>query len=480
MRLTLFRRLAFGHMAILIMAASASIYAVFSLRQFTVLTRSIIGVDNRLLEYEGKLRDAVLSEIQYERKFLIGLDKALYDRFRLFNADFNQYLADLTAMTQTPEARAILERIKQQHSSYEALLEEEMGRAKTGKPYPVNPFKKKKEALADAILEELKNLRTHAQQSTHEKIERLDQGGAASRTAVLFMALASVIMGVLMAFLITRSITRPVALLKKKTAEIAQGEFGGELNIASPPEIAELASAFDAMCRKLRELDTMKSEFFSVMSHELRTPLSSIKEGTGLLLEGVGGPLTEKQQKLLRIVAEESQRLIRLVNTMLDLSKMEAGMMTYRFEPTRLADLVERTMTELMPLAEAKKITFEAKMAEPLPLLKLDQEKILQVLRNLIGNAVKFTPEGGQVVVGAGVNNGHVQISIGDTGPGIREDDLGKIFDKYHQVQTEGRAAHGTGLGLAIAKYAVTAHGGKIWVESKPGEGSTFLFSLPV
>lgn len=480
MRLTLFRRLAFGHLAILIMAASASIYAVVSLRQFTVLTRSIIAIDNRLLEYEGKLRDALLSEIQYERKFLIGLDKALYDRFRLFNADFNQYMADLTAMSHTPEAGGILERIKRQHSSYEALLEEEIDRAKTSKPYPVNQFKKKKEALADTILEDLKNLRAHAQQSTHEKIERLDQGGADSRKAVLFMALASVFMGVLMAFLITRSITRPVALLKKKTAEIAQGEFGGELNIASPPEIGELASAFDAMCRKLRELDTMKSEFFSVMSHELRTPLSSIKEGTGLLLEGVGGPLTEKQQKLLLIVAEESQRLIRLVNTMLDLSKMEAGMMTYRFEPTRLADLVEKTMNELMPLAEAKKITFEAKIPEPLPLLKLDQEKILQVLRNLIGNAVKFTPEGGQVIVGAGVNNGNVQISIGDTGPGIREDDLSKIFDKYHQVQTEGRAAHGTGLGLAIAKYAVTAHGGKIWAESKPGEGSTFLFSLPV
>ena len=480
MRLTLFRRLAFGHLAILIMAASASIYAVVSLRQFTVLTRSIIAIDNRLLEYEGKLRDALLSEIQYERKFLIGLDKALYDRFRLFNADFNQYMADLTAMSHTPEAGGILERIKRQHSSYEALLEEEIDRAKTSKPYPVNQFKKKKEALADTILEDLKNLRAHAQQSTHEKIERLDQGGADSRKAVLFMALASVFMGVLMAFLITRSITRPVALLKKKTAEIAQGEFGGELNIASPPEIGELASAFDAMCRKLRELDTMKSEFFSVMSHELRTPLSSIKEGTGLLLEGVGGPLTEKQQKLLLIVAEESQRLIRLVNTMLDLSKMEAGMMTYRFEPTRLADLVEKTMNELMPLAEAKNITFEAKIAEPLPLLKLDQEKILQVLRNLIGNAVKFTPEGGQVIVGAGVNNGNVQISIGDTGPGIREDDLSKIFDKYHQVQTEGRAAHGTGLGLAIAKYAVTAHGGKIWAESKPGEGSTFLFSLPV
>ncbi len=234
------------------------------------------------------------------------------------------------------------------------------------------------------------------------------------------------------------------------------------------------------MCDRLKDLDNMKSDFFSMMSHELRTPLTSIKEGIGLLLEGVGGTVTDKQRRLLTILAEESQRLISLVNSLLDLSKMEAGMMTYHLQPASLSSVIDRAVTELGPLAEAKRIKIEARIREPIPLVKMDPDRILQALRNLVGNAVKFTPDGGRVTLQAAQKNGSVEVAVSDTGPGIAADDLPMIFDKYRQGSSKSAyMLRGTGLGLAIVKHIITSHGGQVWVESEAGQGSSFIFVLP-
>jgi two-component system, NtrC family, sensor histidine kinase GlrK len=216
------------------------------------------------------------------------------------------------------------------------------------------------------------------------------------------------------------------------------------------------------------------------MSHELRTPLTSIKEGTGLLLDGVGGETSEKQRKLLGILAEESNRLISLVNSLLDYSKMEAGMMAYDFEINGVDPLIKRAIAEIIPLVEAKQIHLESTVAESLPAVRVDPERMLQVLRNLLANAVKFTPKGGHVRVTAKAANGKLEISVKDSGPGIPAESLVSIFEKFNQGSHQGpHARQGTGLGLAIAKSIVASHGGKIWAESQLGKGSTFIFVLP-
>jgi two-component system sensor histidine kinase GlrK len=216
------------------------------------------------------------------------------------------------------------------------------------------------------------------------------------------------------------------------------------------------------------------------MSHELRTPLTSIKEGTGLLLDGVGGETTDKQRKLLTILAEESNRLIGVVSALLDLSKLEAGMLNYEFETVNLDPLIRRAVAEIAPLVEAKQITVETAIDAPLPPARLDPERMLQVLRNLLGNAVKFTPKGGQVTVAASPVDGKLQVSVQDSGPGIPPESLTAIFEKFHQGNH--KRAHtrpGTGLGLAIAKNIITSHGGEIWAESQLGRGSKFFFVIP-
>jgi two-component system sensor histidine kinase GlrK len=159
---------------------------------------------------------------------------------------------------------------------------------------------------------------------------------------------------------------------------------------------------------------------------------------------------------------------------------MEAGMMSFHLQPQPIAPLIDQTIKELGPLVDSKKIILEIMVKEGLPIVKIDSERILQALRNIIGNAVKFTPEGGRVKVSARYADHGVEISIADTGPGIPKENLITIFEKFQQAVTDRKLpTQGTGLGLAIAKQIITHHGGKIWAESQLGHGSTFIFFLP-
>ena len=269
----------------------------------------------------------------------------------------------------------------------------------------------------------------------------------------------ALLFGLALSIGITRSITRPLSRMKKKTVKIAEGVFEGDLDLSSPPEIAALAGAFNTMCRKLKEVDRMKSNFYALMGHELRTPLTSIREGTHMLLEGLGGQVTAKQRELLRIISEESTRLIDMVNPLLELSKLEAGVLSFNFTPDDLSLLVARSIREVTPLAEAKTIRIESAI-ETTPPLAVDAERMMQALRNLIGNALKFTPPGGRVQVAAIRAGKEIQISVTDTGPGIPKEEIGIVFEKFRQASPTARSAkfQGTGLGLAIVRHIVEKH----------------------
>lgn len=478
MRLSLFSRMVIGYLVIFVLVLAVSLYAIAQLHRFNVITRSVLETDNRVLDYQKKLSDTLLEEIRYERKFVITQDDSLYNRFLMFKRDFEQYLQEMHSVEDSRLA-AGLERIREYHQSYQALFNQEVEFVKTAQSYPEAQYNEKKGKIQDLIMEELEKIKADGQQNTYEKIRRLDEIGVQARQVTMLITAVCLMLVMVVSLLVTRSITHPIAMLKAKTREIARGHFDSRLKLSSPPEVADLASAFNFMCERLKDLDRMKSEFFSSMSHELRTPMTSIKEGTGLLLEGAGGPVTEKQKKLLTILAEESARLIDLVNSLLDLSKMEAGMMTYHFERGSLEPLIRRATIEMAPLVEAKKIHLETKIGEPLPAVRMDGDRMLQALRNLIGNAVKFTPEGGRISVRAQSTDSKLEVSVMDTGVGVAAENLPAIFDKYHQASSGADRMQGTGLGLAIVKHIITSHGGKVWAESEPGKGSTFTFLLP-
>lgn len=480
MRPSIFSRLIIGFMAILLPVITVGIYAVFQLSQFNTITRSIIDIDNPIIDYERRLSDSFLSQMQYEGKYIIIKDDALYGQFLLAKKDFSQYFDKVSAIADTPNKRQLLLKIRESYNHYIALFDREREFIRANKAYPQSSYKREKEEAAERIMEGLKEVRRYAEQDIYKKIKRLEETGAKAQRVAVAMIGISLFFGIAISILITRSIAKPLAIMKKKTKAIVKGDFDGDLDISSPSEIKDLAQAFNHMCNKLNEMDKMKSDFFSLMAHELRTPLASIKEGTNLLLEGIGGEVTEKQQRLLQIIAEESNRLIELVNSLLELSKMEAGMISFNLIDSAIKPLIDKVIAEVEPLAMAKDIGLKVDIPKELPILKMDAERILQVLRNLIGNAIKFLPQGGHVTISAQPVDGGIKVSVTDTGPGIRKEDLTTIFDKFRQATIgSSNKIEGTGLGLAIVKHIINAHGGKVWAESELGHGSTFVFLLP-
>lgn len=265
------------------------------------------------------------------------------------------------------------------------------------------------------------------------------------------------------AVVIARDIT------ERKQAEERLKEYAAELEVAN---------------KELRRLDEIKSEFVAVASHELRTPLATIKNSIQLLLQRKTGAINENQEKFLSLAEKNINRLTNILNSLLDLSKIESGRMELNFEEINLKDSIEFIISSFKPQVAGKSIEIKMEIEKDLPSVYADREKIAQILMNLVGNAIKFTPEGGTITVSAKPYNGDgrmVAVSVRDSGIGIPGDQLEKVFEKFFQVEESlRRSIAGTGLGLPITKGLVEAHRGKIWVESEIGKGSTFTFTLPI
>jgi len=228
----------------------------------------------------------------------------------------------------------------------------------------------------------------------------------------------------------------------------------------------------------LREIDRLKSEFIATASHELRTPLTSVQMSVHLLLEGAAGTLALKQQELLQACKEDCERLERLMRDLLDLSRIEAGKSAPQLAPVRVSDLVSASTEGLRPQVEAKGLSFVSDVPAQLPFVFADRGQIERVITNLVSNAVRHTDRGGEIRLSAVQRQGHVAISVKDTGHGIPPEYLAHIFEKF--VRVPDAPSGDAGLGLAISKRIVEAHGGKIVVQSEIGRGTMFTFTLPV
>jgi signal transduction histidine kinase len=232
--------------------------------------------------------------------------------------------------------------------------------------------------------------------------------------------------------------------------------------------------------RELEAANRHKSAFLAAMSHELRTPLNAIIGFSDLLLERLVGDLNQRQERYVSHITASGRHLLSLINDILDVSKVEAGRM--QLEPSRfsLAEVLEHGMLIVGERASRHAIQFDLEVDPAIGTILADERKIKQVVFNLVSNAVKFTPDGGRITVTARVVGDEVQVLVRDTGVGIAENERERIFESFVQVgQSPDRAHEGTGLGLALARAFVELHGGRIWVESQPGVGSEFGFSLP-
>ncbi len=477
MKFGIFPRLTAGYLAVLFLLGATNVYAVLTLIRFNTLIFDSYKENISLLDAERRLVDALFSQRRYEQKYVVTGDPALHSQFLTAREDFERSLAELRTISTSPDLKEATDKIDRQHQRYQYLVQNEAKSLQVRRDYDKNGYRTLKENAADAIAEEIKSLEVLSRQEFRHKTRLAGEAEASTRGVAIASFGMTVLLVILLSLLITRSITNPISKLVKKTRDIQTGRFDCdcEMDISAPPEVMELTEAFNRMCDQLRQVDQLKTDFFAMISHELRTPLTTIREGTSLLLEGTCGSITEKQNRMLSIIVAESNRLTGLVNSILNLSKMEAGMMSYHFEKMEIEPFINRALDEIAPYAQTKGIQMDKQISPALPLCRMDAERILDVLRNLVGNAVKFTPEGGRIILTAGLQNGGLEISVHDTGPGIPADKLTSIFEKYESSDRK----KGTGLGLAIVRHIITAHGGKVWAQSDPGEGSCFIFVLP-
>jgi GAF domain-containing protein len=243
---------------------------------------------------------------------------------------------------------------------------------------------------------------------------------------------------------------------------------------------ARLFHEIEDKSRQLEEASQHKSQFLANMSHELRTPLNAILGYTELMADGAYGEPSEKMLSILKRLEANGRHLLGLINDVLDLSKIEAGQLVLELSDYSVQDIAQTVRSTLEPLAADKKLAFKVEVAPQLPPGRGDGRRLTQVLINLVGNAIKFT-DAGEVAIKAETNDGAFYVSVRDTGPGISAADQTKLFQEFQQADNAiTRKKGGTGLGLAISKRIIEMHGGKIWVESQPGHGSTFAFTLPI
>jgi signal transduction histidine kinase len=313
----------------------------------------------------------------------------------------------------------------------------------------------------------------------------------------------SLLIAVVAGIVIYRSISRPIQDLLAATRTVASGIFR-RIPVVGEDEVGHLTKAFNAMTQSLRQRDLRlrvqqlqlkranaqlaqanhhKSEFLANMSHELRTPLHTIMGFAEILREAGPGPLLPEQRAYLEHIATSGHHLLGLINEVLDLAKVESGRIELSPEVFPLSDVLEGLHALLRSLADKKNIKIEFAVAPDVPTVTADPGRFRQIMYNLLSNAIKFTPTGGQIRVGVrwateARPNDCVQVEVADTGIGIRREDQDRIFEEFIQVRG-GQAVEGTGLGLPLTRKFVELHGGRIWVESEMGRGSTFIFRLP-
>ncbi len=287
------------------------------------------------------------------------------------------------------------------------------------------------------------------------------------------------LMALIASMILSRRILGPIHNLSQASQRIAQGKYDERVKVDGDVELAELGSNFNRMAEQLEQVENMRRQLIGDVSHELRTPLTSIKGYMEALMDGVI-PATDE---VYSQVHEEAERLSRLVDDLQELSRVQAGVVHLEKEALYLDDIFMRVSKRLLPQYEAKGVQLDIKSTNELPSVLADSDRLIQILSNLMGNALQYTAEGGQVVVSAEVQEKAMFIKVEDNGAGIDAKDLPHVFDRFYRVDKSRsrQKGGGSGIGLTIAYYLVEAHGGRLWAESGGlGKGSCFTFTLPL
>jgi signal transduction histidine kinase len=485
---TIRMRIAVGAGCLLALLLVVLVYHVLVMRRMMRINSTLAGVTFRAAELSLSLlrqRDAVE---EYARKYYVTHDPDYATLVADARDGFAAELAQLGALPLPDGERAAVDALAQRWRSFPLAsraaatigpwldgLDEGSLQVELAQPL---------EAVRKAVWSVLNTTRD----SIAAQVERSRLATRRAEATSLAVAAAGLGLALLVVVLTVRSITAPLGRLAEGTRAVAEGRFSTQLPTDGRDELSGVAEDFNAMVRRLDELDRVKRSFVSHVSHELRTPLVAMQETTRLLLEESVGPLTARQRRLLELNLQGAQRLSAMIANLLDLSRIEAGVMEYRMGSHDLAALVEGAAAQLEVWAREQGVELVLHLPEEPVIARCDPDRVAQVVGNLLSNAIKFSPAGCPVEASVDLHREpsragrqHARITVMDRGPGIPVQEREAIFQEFRRLDaTAGTGGAGVGLGLAIARQIVRAHDGAILVRDNPGGGSVFTVLLPL
>ena len=410
--------------------------------------------------------------------------------FYVIDATINEALSTvLTAATALEDTEpAFFRRAYMLYGQLASLSQTTLARDSVGTGNRSGPLVHREVALAGALEPVADALASRTRRQADALVAQNRSSFTSSRNILIGVAAGTLALAVLLGFVLSWSLIAPLRRTEARLAEIAEGDFSGHVEVPNRDEVGSLAANVnrmnDELGRVYGELETAsrhKSEFLATMSHELRTPLNAIIGFSEVLREQMFGSLNERQLSYVDDVLAAGHHLLSLINDVLDLAKIEAGRMDLDLGRFSLADVLQSGMTMHGERASRVGIALGLRVVPEEIVLTADERRVRQIVFNLLSNAIKFTPRNGRVDVAARLRDGVVEVAVSDTGAGIAAGDRERIFEEFDQGSgAAARDAGGTGLGLPLARKFVELHGGRLWVESTVGAGSTFRFTLPV
>ncbi|TKB91543.1 MAG: HAMP domain-containing histidine kinase [Nitrospira sp.] len=480
MQLSIFWRLVITSLIIITVMGGVNIYALFQLRQLTAMSTQMASYHYPAAESAKRLLGSLYAQLNSEKKYLATRDRAFLTNLTEEVDEFERNLQLLRGRESSSQGLTLLQKTHELLQERLKLFQEEFETTKRKIRQITPEYEHRRDGLMDRMSASIQSYIDLHEARVSVGVTESRASAAQAEAVTEQLVLVALVFGVGLAGIASYTILRPLRQLQGHIKQIGQGNLGASLQINAPAELRELVDSVNWMGRKLQEIDDMKTEFLAHVSHELRTPMASIQEGTHLLLDEIPGPLVQEQRTTLRIMADSSRRLIHLISTILDLSKMEAGMMEYHIVPVDFQRIGEVSINKVRLLADSKHVQLVLENIGERSWVKADASRLEQVLDNLLSNALKFSPEGGvvKVQVKPDLQAGVLEVTVSDTGPGIAPEDLPHIFERFYQGRTKGKHTAGSGLGLALVKRVVEAHGGRIWIESEKGKGVTVRFIL--
>ncbi len=486
------------------------LYQLSLIHRMQSINRDLSRVNFNAASIARDLQQEIDNAQDFRSRFLILQD---YDYQKLWQETERSFLEDLErleALELSAGERTEIERLANQWRSLQNVIQEQeevlpsifaLPDTNSVKEERIQALRAVQDNMFDALTEHVEQLASQTRSAILNRVQQSTRTGEQAEWVSWSAAALALGLSLLVSVLIVRSISGPLGQLTRGTREIAKGRFSYRLNAQGSGELSQLAEDFNNMAEKLNELDQMKRDFVSHVSHELKSPLASMQETVRLLLEEVPGPLTEKQKRLLDLTYQSGKRLTAMIRNLLDMARMEAGVMEYEFEEEDLAELTRTAIAEFEPQLRGKNVQVKSELPQDRVRVECDGGCILQVVSNLLANAFKFSPEGSTIQVrlqlldqipagvptsfrpqlesrGDGAQEWLALLSISDSGPGIPDIQKLKIFERFHQIKEGQMSGAGAGLGLAISHSILEAHGGAIWVEDNLEGGSIFFVLL--